>query len=148
MTPRRPARGFSLHTCDVAPLAARVPCVHIGTMFRLSRILLSVCLALSLSAAGQAAAASKGVSPVTGAMTLCIGQGIVVVFTDEDGQPVTAPHLCPDCTLALLAGLSPPDMLAALPAGGCRAAATPAVAPVLRQAVPAIVLPRGPPVAA
>ncbi len=147
MTPRCPARGFLLRACDVAPLAARAPCVHIAFMFRLSRILLSVCLALSLSIAGQAAAASKGANPVTGTMTLCIGQGVVIVFTDEDGQAVTAPHLCPDCTLALLAGFAPPDASLALPSAGCRAATVAAGAQTAGQAAPAVVLPRGPPVA-
>lgn len=116
-------------------------------MIRLSRFLLSICLALSLSLAGQAAAASKGANPVTGAMTLCIGQGVVIVFTDENGQPVSAPHLCPDCALALLAGLAPHDASLAIPSAGCRAATVSAATQTARQTAPAVVLPRGPPVA-
>lgn len=116
-------------------------------MLGLSRLLLSACLALSLSLAGQAAAASKGANPVTGFMTLCIGQGVVVVLTDENGQPVSAPHLCPDCALALLAGLAPPDAGLALPSEGCRAATVCTGPQTIRQNAPAFVLPRGPPVA-
>lgn len=116
-------------------------------MIRLMRFLLSACLALSLSIAGQAVAASKGTNPVTGVMTLCIGQGVVVVFTDENGQPVSTPHLCPDCALALLAGLAPPDASLAIPSAGCRVATAAAGAQTVGQTAPAFILPRGPPVA-
>ena len=79
---------------------------YIGPMLaRIHSLVLTALLALGLVVSGHAAASAKGASPATGHMVLCIGTGLVVVFTDEDGQPTAAPHLCPDCMLAGLLGL-------------------------------------------
>ena len=40
-------------------------------------------------------------APADGQIVRCAGHGAVVVFVDEEGQPTSAPQLCPDCTQAL-----------------------------------------------
>lgn len=34
-----------------------------------------------------------------GQMVICTGFGATVLYTDADGQPTSAPHLCPDCVM-------------------------------------------------
>ena len=36
-----------------------------------------------------------------GEMVLCTGTGPITVLTDENGQPVGPPHICPDCMASL-----------------------------------------------
>ncbi|WP_368186648.1 hypothetical protein [Aestuariibius sp. HNIBRBA575] len=37
-----------------------------------------------------------------GEMVLCTGTGPMIVYMDQNGQPTGAPHICPDCALAML----------------------------------------------
>ncbi|MFW2543872.1 hypothetical protein ACN2XU_14615 [Primorskyibacter sp. 2E107] len=47
-------------------------------------------------------AAARGTAPAVGTMVLCIGQTVVTVSVDADGQPTrTGVHLCPDVALSL-----------------------------------------------
>ena len=63
-----------------------------------------ICLAVVLVLTGQSMAAARGAADATGKMVLCVGTQSVVVYMDEQGQPVQAPHFCPDCTLSLMDG--------------------------------------------
>lgn len=121
---------------------------HIGGMWHRYRLFLPVVLILSLIAAGQAIAASKGANPATGMMTLCTGKGIVTVLTDADGQPTSAPHLCPDCALSALSGTLPPDAAPLLVGAGTalRSAWPPTAAFLPSEVQPSF--PRGPPLSA
>ena len=40
-------------------------------------------------------------------MVICTGSGPLMVYVDADGNPVQAPHICPDCVLNLLAAIAP-----------------------------------------
>ncbi len=51
----------------------------------------------------QSVAIPRVMPDATGQMVICTGYGPRVVYTDSDGEPTSAPHLCPDCTLALVA---------------------------------------------
>ncbi|MCE8008002.1 hypothetical protein [Aestuariivita sp.] len=68
------------------------------------RPLLCAVLAFCLVITGQVVAQAKAAAPATGQMVLCVGAGSIVVFTDAEGKPTSAPHLCPDCTLGALPG--------------------------------------------
>ncbi|WP_152541043.1 hypothetical protein [Sulfitobacter noctilucae] len=61
------------------------------------RSFLSLTLALLLALTSQAMAVTRGASAATGQMVLCIGSGSVTVYTDAEGAPTAAPHICPDC---------------------------------------------------
>ena len=63
-----------------------------------------ICLAVVLVLTGQSMAAARVAADATGKMVLCVGTQSVVVYMDEQGQPVQAPHFCPDCTLSLMDG--------------------------------------------
>lgn len=81
-------------------------------MRRILHHVLIALVALSFVISGQAIAQAKGASPATGQMVLCTGTGPVVIYTDAEGQPTAPPHICPDCALAMMTGLTP---LAQLP---------------------------------
>ena len=76
------------------------------------RPFLSLCLALLIALASVQMAQARGQARPVGIMVLCIGTETRSVPVDASGQPVEAPHLCPDCVMALMAAL--PDA-AALP---------------------------------
>ncbi|MGB7241500.1 MAG: hypothetical protein WBC93_05345 [Sulfitobacter sp.] len=76
-------------------------------MTRRSHPILAICLTVLLTVTGHSMAIARGATAATGQMTLCTGDGPVLIYTDADGQPTTAPHFCPDCALTVL-GLSPP----------------------------------------
>lgn len=82
-------------------------------MRRLFRTTLALFLTATLVFTASSMAAARAAPGPAGQMVLCIGLQSVTVYVDEDGAPVTAPHICPDCVLALLAAVLPPDMAAA-----------------------------------
>jgi len=49
---------------------------------------------------------------VAGEIVICSGGQLVTVKVDATGQPVEAPHICPDCALHALAGVVAPDPVA------------------------------------
>ncbi|MFX4298946.1 MULTISPECIES: hypothetical protein [Roseobacteraceae] len=64
---------------------------------------ITLCLAmLTLVVTAQAFAQARGSADAVGQMVLCIGTGSVTVNVDANGQPVDAPHICPDAALTLL----------------------------------------------
>ena len=66
------------------------------------RTVLPIVLSLLVVLTGQGLAASRGVDRAVGQMVLCTGNGPVVVYMDENGQPTRAPHYCPDYAMALI----------------------------------------------
>ncbi|MFD1507881.1 hypothetical protein [Lacimonas salitolerans] len=107
--------------------------------------LLSAVLVLVLALTGQSMAIARGMPGPAGQMVLCTGSGPVTVLVDEDGQPTSPPHICPECTQSLFAAHwdapapqshAAPRLIALSP--GAQAAIACALAP-LPQA-------RGPPV--
>ena len=70
------------------------------TMLR-SITALGLCLFLALTSVGLAVA--RGAAQPVAPMVLCTGEGPRTVLVDAEGQPATAPHVCPDCLLALYA---------------------------------------------
>lgn len=71
-------------------------------MTRSYRLVLPLLLSLMLVLTGQGFAASRGLNTAVGQMVLCTGNGPVVVYMDEHGQPTKPPHFCPDYALNLL----------------------------------------------
>ncbi|PVA11278.1 hypothetical protein DC366_05930 [Pelagivirga sediminicola] len=80
-------------------------------MSRPVRTITAASLTLILLLTGQAMAQLRAAPGPTGAMILCTGTGPVRVLTGEDGAPVDAPHVCPDCLMAALAGILPQSLL-------------------------------------
>ncbi len=78
---------------------------------------LAIVLSLLVVLTGQGVAASRGVGEAVGQMVLCTGDGPVLVYMDETGQPVKPPHYCPDFALNLL-GAVLDDPLSVPPAPG------------------------------
>ncbi len=66
------------------------------------RSLIPLALALVLALTSQSMAVARGASAATGHMVLCTGTGPVAVYTDAQGQPTSAPHICPDSALNVL----------------------------------------------
>ncbi|MEP3948094.1 hypothetical protein [Ascidiaceihabitans sp.] len=71
------------------------------------RPLFALCLALVISFTGQSMAVARGANDATGKMVLCTGSGEKLVYMDAQGNPTSAPHLCPDCLAASLDNLQP-----------------------------------------
>ncbi|WP_393935077.1 hypothetical protein [Roseovarius sp. S1116L3] len=40
-------------------------------------------------------------------LTICSGTGPLSIVVDAEGQPMGAPHICPDCALAALGAILP-----------------------------------------
>ena len=77
------------------------------------RSFVAICLAFVLALTGQSMVVARGSAHATGQMVLCTGSGTTVVYVDEIGAPTAAPHICPDCTLSLIAVHGAPVTLAA-----------------------------------
>ncbi|MBB94403.1 MAG: hypothetical protein CML68_07365 [Rhodobacteraceae bacterium] len=78
----------------------------------LQAVLLSALLVLT----GQALAHARGAPLPVGLVQLCTGSGPVMVQVDADGQPVDAPHYCPEGALSLLQAVAFAPPLDAVPA--------------------------------
>jgi hypothetical protein len=66
-------------------------------------------LALLLALTSQTLASARGQVMVVGVVVICSGGQLVTLHVDASGQPVEAPHVCPDCALHALAGLTAAD---------------------------------------
>lgn len=64
---------------------------------------LAIALTLLLVLTTQSMASARGMATPAGEMVLCNGSEAVAVLVDENGQPVSPPHLCPECSLGVLA---------------------------------------------
>jgi len=80
-----------------------------GYITHMRRAVLSILLSLVLVVTSHSAAMARGGSDAVDRMVICTGHTAVVVYIGADGQPTTAPHLCPDCALHLLAAVLPPE---------------------------------------
>lgn len=73
-------------------------------------------MALVMVLTSHSMAEARGMmASASGEMVICTGSGPVTVTMDADGQPMSAPHICPDCTMGLFdAGAAPfePQVLA------------------------------------
>jgi hypothetical protein len=72
------------------------------------RLISSLALALMLALTSQSMAVARGASAATGQMVLCTGAGPVAVYVDAQGQPTSAPHICPDSALNVLFEVTEP----------------------------------------
>ena len=109
------------------------------------RLLTSLMLALVMALSSQSMAVARGAAPATGQMVLCVGAGTVMVYTDADGRPTSAPHICPDATLNVLLDLDVPDVATPVALIGfdlAQVSVPPFLVPLPRPAPPS----RGPPV--
>lgn len=73
-------------------------------MTRSSHIL-GALLAALIALTAQSAALARTMPDAAGQMVLCTGNGPLMVYFDEDGQPSAPPHLCPDYALSLIVAL-------------------------------------------
>lgn len=89
------------------------------------RVLFAFFLSLILAFTSHSTAVANGAPMAVDQMVICTGFGATVIYTDADGMPTAAPHLCPDCVMHLDAGV--------LPAFGMLPSA---LAVALRRAVP------------
>ncbi len=80
-------------------------------MMRDLRFPLALMLSLLMALTGYGLATARGASGAVDQVELCIGGGPVMVYLDENGQPVAPPHYCPDGALTLLAGVVPPELV-------------------------------------
>ncbi|WP_224826440.1 hypothetical protein [Cognatishimia sp. MH4019] len=69
------------------------------------RLLIPLMVALMVLTSASLAVA-RAAPDAAGQMVLCTGSGPVVMHFDENGDPVGAPHYCPDCAMTLLAAVS------------------------------------------
>ena len=81
------------------------------------RALIRPCLAfglvLLLALTSQSMALARMAPDPSGQVVLCTGNGPVMVYTDDDGQPVGPPHVCPDCAFGAFLAVEPPVMAGA-----------------------------------
>lgn len=65
-----------------------------------------------LAFTGLSMAVARGAPGPAGEMVICTGQGPVMIYLDAEGQPVDAPHLCPDGALSLIqSGVNAPFVM-------------------------------------
>ncbi len=50
-------------------------------------------------------ARAAGTPPAADQMVICTGMGPRVIYVDAEGNPTSAPHICPDCALGVMQGL-------------------------------------------
>ncbi|QDC09061.1 hypothetical protein FHY55_07315 [Oceanicola sp. D3] len=80
-------------------------------MMMVRRVISGLMLAVLLLA-GQALSVARGHGAAVGQMVICTGFGTQVVHVDAEGNPVSAPHLCPDGLAAMVEAHVPPPPLA------------------------------------
>jgi hypothetical protein len=61
--------------------------------------------ALMLALTGYQMAVARAQPSPAGQLVICSGLGLVTVLVDENGQPVSQVHVCPDGLLTLFSGL-------------------------------------------
>ena len=113
-------------------------------MTRPMRHALALALALLMGVTSLGFAAARGQARIAGEIVICTGMGVTVVAVDENGNPVGAPHICPDMALALLAAPPLPALALLPPTGAARAADLPEPADAQGRAAPPPAA-RGPP---
>ena len=89
-------------------------------MSRVSPPLQAMLLALLLVLTGQSMAQVRMAPGIGGEMVLCTGTGPITVVTDENGDPVGPPHVCPECAMSLFAAVPVAPAQPGSPAGEVR----------------------------
>ncbi len=74
-------------------------------------------LALVLVLTGQSMAIARGAGMPDGSMQICTGSGPVMIYVDDNGQPVAPPHLCPDAALGFFDTVALPPIIPLRPLG-------------------------------
>lgn len=74
-------------------------------MTLLRRHILPMMLSILVLVTGQAAAVAHAAPAPSGRMELCTGTGPVMVYLDENGEPMGDPVYCPDFALSLILSL-------------------------------------------
>jgi len=62
----------------------------------LIRMISAIFLALTLAVTSVSFAVARGHAPASHAMEICVGYSMVVVWVDENGNPVEERQICPD----------------------------------------------------
>lgn len=86
-------------------------------------------LALVLALTSGAMAVARGQTSAVGTLVLCVGDGLVSVAVDAEGQPSGPAHICPDCALSLFAAQAVPPLGVARPVVASHRVQAPAEAP-------------------
>lgn len=73
---------------------------RLGTIFALS-------LAMMLALTSLTLAVARGQAPAVGEVVICTGMGLQVLHLDAEGNPVGAPHVCPDGIASFIAADAP-----------------------------------------
>jgi hypothetical protein len=102
-------------------------------------------LALLLALTGQSMVVARGMPDAAGNIVLCTGSGPMVVSVDENGQPVGAPHICPDFAASLFAFTPEQPMVLQRPLGRVEALRLASGIGAMSQQRPTAMA-RGPPV--
>ncbi|WP_425041170.1 hypothetical protein [Primorskyibacter sp. S187A] len=70
---------------------------------------ISLVLSVTLLLTAETMAMARGATAAVDEIILCTGHGPSSVYVDSDGEPTSAPHICPDCALffAAVSGASP-----------------------------------------
>ena len=74
------------------------------------RTIISYLLALMLALTSQSMAVARGSAAAADQVVLCTGNGPVAIYIDAEGNPTTAPHICPDSALNVLVEPSIKDL--------------------------------------
>jgi hypothetical protein len=80
------------------------------SMIRLSNTL-GFFLAALIVLTAQSAAIARTMPDASGQMVLCTGNGPVMFYLDEHGEPTAPPHLCADFALSLILDLGVTDVV-------------------------------------
>lgn len=100
-----------------------------------SHPLFALALALLLVLTAQSMAVARGTPGAAGSIVLCTGTGPVTILTDAEGQPLAPAHVCPDCTLSLIATVAHIAPEASRPLGRAEALVLPPAITVLQRSV-------------
>lgn len=74
-------------------------------MIRLTHATLILILVLTSLALGSA----RGQARMAGQIVICAGSTTITIAVDDQGQPVSRTHFCPDMALSLLAAVAAQD---------------------------------------
>lgn len=84
--------------------------VYIHVM-RMLRPHIALALALMLGLTSLTLAMARGQAPAAGTIEICSGMGLQVITVDAEGNPVGAPHVCPDAIAAFVSVDAPEPKL-------------------------------------
>jgi len=72
---------------------------------------IALALALMLGLTSLSLAMARGQAPAAGTIEICSGMGLQVIAVDAEGNPVGAPHVCPDAIAAFVSVDAPEPRL-------------------------------------